>query len=816
MSEARGPERPRGLLRRELRLPDVEPHLAWSVLGLALLVLFFLREPVFQGRVFYVRDIHLQWYGQVQSFVRSIASGSWPLWDPYVSFGQPLLANANNQVLYPLTWLNLLVRPWTYYTLFLGLHLLFSGCGVLALGRRFGISPAGSFVAAAIWITSGPFLSLGNVWNHLAAAAWMPWVILAADRAWSSGRPTHALLWGAAMAAQILAGSPDFFVLTALVLLVHGLWTGRGRGARSTPRRLAFTAAIAFSFAVALSAAQVLPSLELANRSERWRQAERTRTYWSVHPVAMLQTLVPVSWDALPLQRRYRASLFEEREPYLLSLYLGLPVVALALAAWAGPARSARAPLAATAIGALLIALGKNGFVYGAAVWLLPPLKVLRFPAKAMVFAAFAVSLLAGLGFDVWARPSPDESRRHWRAFLLGPLIAATGAAGLSAVFLHRMAEALGPLFLDRGAAEASFSSLLVPVVSRLGVLAVIGVLLLAFAALRSRRAGWAGATAALVAILAVADLAVAHAKLNPTAPKALFTARPDVLEAIHQQDRNRLHVYDYLAAPGLSERHLGRAVPYPGERSDSPLLWRAALAMRLCLLPPTAGAWGIYDSFSRDVLGIQPRPLAELNALLVAAEGTPAYPRLLRIGAVGQVVALHADGFDDLVPAAARAGPYAEPLQVLNVPGHVPRTYLVGRGRVAEGEAGIQALLDPSFDPVTEVVLEKGPTRRAGSAFAGTSRIVELDPDHVRLETDASEAGYAVLVDSYDPGWRAAVDGRSAPVLRANVAFRAVEVPAGRHTVDLTYRPRAFATGLAISVAALLGAGAAAARSRP
>ena len=816
MSAARGPEPPRGLLRRELRLSRVEPRLAWSLLGLALLVLFFLREAVFQGRAFYARDIHLQWYGQVQSFVASVASGSWPLWDPYVSFGQPLLANANNQVLYPLTWLNLVVRPWTYYTLFLGLHLLFSGCGVLALARRFGISPTGSFTAAAIWIASGPFLSLGNVWNHLAAAAWIPWVILAADRAWSSGRPTHALLWGAAMGAQILAGSPDFFALTALVLLVHRLLTVRGRDRRSTIGRFALSAAIAFSFAIALSAAQVLPSLELADRSERWRQAERTRTYWSVHPVAMLQTLVPVSWDALPLQQRYRASIFEEREPYLFSLYLGLPVVALGLAAWAGPARYARTSLAATALGALLVALGKHGFVYDAAMWLLPPLKVLRFPAKAMVFVAFAFSLLAGLGFDSWTAAPRGELRRPWRAFVLGPLMAVTCAAGLGAVLLVSRAETLGPLFLAPVPGGPSFSSALAPVARRLGTVAIIGLLLLALAALRSHRAGWAPVTAVVVAILAVAGLAAAHATLNPTAPRALFAARPDVLQAIRQQDSSRLYVYDYLAAPGLSERHLGRSVPYLGERSDSPLLWRSALAMRLCLLPPTSAAWGIYDSFSRDVLGIQPRFLAELNALLVSAEGTPAYARLLRLGAVGQVVALHADGLDDLIPVATLPGPYAEPLRVLDVPDHVPRAYLVGNARVAEGAAGLEALLDPSFDPALEVVLEAGRALRSGAHFTGTSRILALEPDHIRLETDASEAGYAVLVDGYDPGWKATVDGRRAPVLRANVAFRAVEVPAGSHTVELLYRPAAFLTGLAISVAALLVAVAVVARARP
>jgi uncharacterized membrane protein YfhO len=65
------------------------------------------------------------------------------------------------------------------------------------------------------------------------------------------------------------------------------------------------------------------------------------------------------------------------------------------------------------------------------------------------------------------------------------------------------------------------------------------------------------------------------------------------------------------------------------------------------------------------------------------------------------------------------------------------------------------------------------------------------------------------VLADAYDPGWRASVDGERAALLRANVAFRAVAVPQGRHVVELVYRPRAVVLGLGESLAALVVAAA-------
>ena len=80
------------------------------------------------------------------------------------------------------------------------------------------------------------------------------------------------------------------------------------------------------------------------------------------------------------------------------------------------------------------------------------------------------------------------------------------------------------------------------------------------------------------------------------------------------------------------------------------------------------------------------------------------------------------------------------------------------------------------------------------------------------------SAPGHLVLVDTFDPGWRAAVDGKPTTLLRANVAFQAVPVPAGTHRVELVYRPPSvmwgvLITALAVVVALALVLRAAAAR---
>jgi uncharacterized membrane protein YfhO len=126
--------------------------------------------------------------------------------------------------------------------------------------------------------------------------------------------------------------------------------------------------------------------------------------------------------------------------------------------------------------------------------------------------------------------------------------------------------------------------------------------------------------------------------------------------------------------------------------------------------------------------------------------------------------------------------------------------------------------LVDARFDPRREVVLPEGEPRPTRASFQADVQVVSYRPDRVRLTTELGADGFVVLADAFDPGWKATVDGRHAKVLRANEAFRAIEVPAGRHDVELVYRPRSVAVGLLVGALTLVASaawGAVSARSR-
>jgi uncharacterized membrane protein YfhO len=137
---------------------------------------------------------------------------------------------------------------------------------------------------------------------------------------------------------------------------------------------------------------------------------------------------------------------------------------------------------------------------------------------------------------------------------------------------------------------------------------------------------------------------------------------------------------------------------------------------------------------------------------------------------------------------------------------------------RVADGEAAVRMTGEPAFDLHREVILPAGPARPSDPAFRSQVRLTALRPDRTVVEVALSAPGHLVLVDAFDPGWRATVDGKPAALLRANVAFQAVPMPAGAHRAELVYRPRsviwgAVITTLAMGVALALVLRAAAAR---
>ncbi|MGH7881977.1 MAG: YfhO family protein [Candidatus Dormibacteraceae bacterium] len=108
----------------------------------------------------------------------------------------------------------------------------------------------------------------------------------------------------------------------------------------------------------------------------------------------------------------------------------------------------------------------------------------------------------------------------------------------------------------------------------------------------------------------------------------------------------------------------------------------------------------------------------------------------------------------------------------------------------------------EPDGKPVLEdVVTHVAPP----GTRAGTVSVARPDPEDVQITTAAPTAQSLVVLQSWDTGWQATIDGHSASLHPTDVAFQGMIVPPGHHKIELTYHAPGLLTGAVVSIVALL-----------
>ena len=77
---------------------------------------------------------------------------------------------------------------------------------------------------------------------------------------------------------------------------------------------------------------------------------------------------------------------------------------------------------------------------------------------------------------------------------------------------------------------------------------------------------------------------------------------------------------------------------------------------------------------------------------------------------------------------------------------------------------------------------------------------VVEYKPNYIKYTSENSQKGLAVFSEIYYPkGWIATIDGKETPLFRTDYTLRALEIPAGKHTVEFKFEPKVIQTGSTI-----------------
>jgi hypothetical protein len=341
------------------------------------------------------------------------------------------------------------------------------------------------------------------------------------------------------------------------------------------------------------------------------------------------------------------------------------------------------------------------------------------------------------------------------------------------------LAAVLAAVLVSRG--EGHLAQAWLPIAQALGWFAAAA--LLFFALQRWRRALAPVASVALVAGVMAADL---HANNGPNESTALPPKLYDVLEPATKNETIALL------------KHL-TAQPVGSARRDRVELLGMGFEW------PNASMVHGFD----HTLGYNPLRLEDFSEAVGTRDGvatpserkfTPLFPsyrcrmaNLLGLRYIASPVPIeqvdHSLGGGDLKLIARTREGY-----VYENPHALARVQFVGGWQFADFDSmKLSGRWPDGADPQQVVLLDSEPPLAAHEGPAAAKAEVKLTRygnAHVEIEVDTPTAGFVVLNDVWHPWWRAEIDGVATEILKANVLFRAVQVPAGKHIVRFSFRP--------------------------
>ncbi|MDP8222965.1 MAG: YfhO family protein [Candidatus Lernaella stagnicola] len=686
-------------------------------------------------------------------YARELRAGRLPTWDPYAGTGAadyPI----RSHVMYPTTLLTtVLLPPWL--ALLADYFLAFVIAYFLAfLFFRRSRAPAPLAAAAALAVVFGG-LNLRYVFYPYFSqtAAWIPLVFLAVDGLFTGRRPARAIAWGGlALGMMILAGMLNYVIYTLVFGGLYVLWlTGQKRpeGDGAAPWwRFWLAAAAIVVVGFALGAARLAPLLE---------QLERLRGGYG-------------KWEA------FRGLL---QTPSLLV-----------------------ASLAPGAFGEYRFRLLSTTLAYGMLAWA---------PAVAFVFGArkaridwfwigvvgvglvtVVYSPLTRLLFHVLPGYAGFEPTRIWSVAGLGLLwLALRGlneiAGGERGSRVLAIAAVIAGLWLAAFLALALRTS---PINAWHLLPLAVGVTGLVAAWPLRRWAGREKAALMLAALLALEVFARAGVSAERIDTRRLYRETPitTTLRNASPPARvlrvggrwgwirdGRLYTQESLKFDGVEDLHAYSSMIDPSLRR-------------------------VFDAYrARRDFGLSPFDEgAAIQPFLTGAPAENGFADSIGANFILSQEPLPGADIDSMLQEKARHGG----LILYQNKDALPRAFWTAVGWVARNDDEMIAELGRQSDWSRGVWLDRIAPSAAQNdeVVAGLVRPLLRRPTYEKYEVTTPGGGYLVVTELYDKHWTATVNGQSAPVRRANLAFRGVAVKDTKSVVEFRYEPWPFYLGLAFS----------------
>ena len=698
------------------------------------------------------------------------SDGRIPLWNPHFLGGQPLLANAQPALYYPVNWLLFWLNPGLVAAIRSMFNFFVAGFFTFLFGRALRISREGSMLAAVAFAFSGALI-VGPSHAYANCLVWLPFMLWAGEKALRE--PERAYFWGlvasVGVGLSILGGHPESSFHNLLVFTLYlglraliqpGKWRGK--------RRPLLAGVIAVTVGLLLGAVQWLPfaiwwaESATPTRSPSWNADSIFYTRdWLAHLATAVTLLFP-NFYGHPVDYTYQWPFATFQNFLEQSMYIGLAPIALAAGALLYRGKGRRTTviiIAALALFMLAVALRLPGFE---AFNHLPIFDRVN-NTRLKWYFAFLATVTAGFGLDAFIAGVVQERKKA--------LYPATAVFAIALLIILAIA---GGKYLWTATPSDSFShhllftifSLRQPRAAVSLFVIAVGLTGLSYTLWRGRQTNLIGLKWLFIGLTFVELIVMAYGYNTTVAKETVFP--PVRLTETLRQDESYFRI---LTQPPAFWPNYGAVYGfYHVGGYDLPVHKRAS---ELYL---AQGGRGYRQIWSPEW------PLVDwLNVKYIITTETYDLPKLELI---------LEDGY-----------------RVYRNHGVLPRAFMVHDFRVIPDDADLLATMlgDPSLLATTALLERELPPEQAQAIarpLNGESRaaIAHYWSDRVVIAVETETAGLLVMSDVYANGWKARLKGRPVDLHRVNYAYRAVFVPPGAHEVMFIYQPWDFELGRALS----------------
>jgi len=711
----------------------------------------------------------------------SFKSGQLPLWNPYTFSGQPLLANVQSGVFYPLNIFYLLFNSKVAWIMLVVSQPILASLFCYVFCRSLKISRIGStFSASAFIFTSYIITWLENV-NIISSYLFLPITLLACQKFFETHKHRYIALSILALSLSFLAGHPQTAIYIYLTFCAFWLFKWFFQ-----ERRLINVAALVLIlvFSLCLSAIQILPTLSFYKQSPVSLEFAKQVFDEFLIPYQNLVTFLAPDFFGHPATGNFWSRNYGDFNPYIGVIPLVLAVIGI----FKNKSNQ-------------FIKFGLIAGVLFLLASIVSPvslmIKVLKLPvldstssARFMSITLFMLIIFAGFGLDSFIKSFQMPKK------LFKPIFLIVSFFGVIYLLLWLLSSyfkffpGIDPVI------KANFTvtqrNLLFPTF----IFMIISLPVFFWYLLSSKiKVKKVIPNLLLVIVFGGTILGGVYFsnKYLPSAPLSFIFPQHKLFDYFTNHagiyriegfgtayiDRNFPAVYKLYGVEGYDTLRLQRYAELmaSSENGQVPKVYPRSDAM----LPPRENE---YRMRLMELLGVK---------YLADKEDDPK---------------TKADWhYERFTPDKLKGEWQDGKFQVYRRENVLPRYFVTNNYVVIKDDNKIiSRIYDKKTDLKTLILEEEPPLKIAkGANYKASVKLVKYEPNQAVFSVNSPQNTLLFLSDSYDPDWQVYVNGRVAKLLRADYALRAVAVPAGQSQVRLSYFPRSAGLGMLISAASLV-----------